>query len=81
MSLGKDFIDSLARNDAFDLQPPHPDRMLIIQGDRDEVVDARDIVRYADKNGIKLALFAGADHRYKNPGEKERVVSEVESFI
>ncbi len=51
--------------------------MLIIQGDKDEVVDAKDTLAYAVKNHIKLAMFSGADHRYKNPGEKEKIVLET----
>ena len=54
---------------------------LIIQGDTDDVVDPRDSVEYAEKNGLSLHMIRGADHRYKKPGELEEIVKVTSEFL
>lgn len=81
MKISKGFYDSLCRHDAYSQAPPHPEKMLIIQGDADSVVNPDDTREYTMKNGINLALFEGTDHVYKKPGEKERIVTEAEKFF
>ncbi|MCR4584807.1 MAG: ADP-ribosylglycohydrolase family protein [Lachnospiraceae bacterium] len=84
MHLGKAFYESLLRNDAYNEEPPMPWNIKIIQGDKDEIVNPRDITAYADRykdTKLKLEVFKGTDHRYKRPGEKERVVECVAEFL
>ena len=55
--------------------------IMIIQGDKDDVVDLNDTKGFADLNNLKLVIFEGADHRYKNPGELDRIVDVTRRFL
>ena len=81
MSLGRDFYESLCGHDAFSPDPPAPENILILQGDRDDVVDPADTIAYAERIGAGIRIFPGADHLYQNPGEKARIVKEAELFF
>ena len=81
MSLGRDFYESLCGHDAFSPDPPAPENILILQGDRDDVVDPADTIAYAERTGAGIRVFPGADHLYQNPGEKARIVKEAELFL
>ena len=81
MSLGKAFYESLCRHDAYSVIPPNPEDILILQGDKDTVVDPEDTFSYAQKYGIRTEVFKGTDHIYKRPGEKERIVEVSEKFL
>lgn len=63
------------------VQPPYPENVLIIQGYKDAVVNPKDTISYARTNGIRIEVFEGADHRYGNPGEKERIVKAAKDFL
>ncbi|MBR2738786.1 MAG: alpha/beta fold hydrolase [Lachnospiraceae bacterium] len=81
MSLGRDFYESLCGHDAFSPDPPAPENILILQGDRDDVVDPADTIAYAERTGAGIRVFPGADHLYQKPGEKARIVKEAELFL
>ena len=81
IKVGKPFYDSLCRHDAFTPAPPHPENMMIIQGAKDDVVNPKDTIEYAEKNHILINVFEEADHIYKKPGEKERIVKVTEDFL
>lgn len=81
LNVGKAFYDSLCRNNAFEPDPPHPEDIMIIQGDQDNVVNPEDTIAYARKNGIIINIFEGTDHHYRKPGEKERIVNVTEAFL
>ena len=81
MKIGRSFYESLCNHDAYSQAPPHPENMLIIQGDADPVVNPNDTKDYAKKNIINMVLFEGTDHVYKQPGEKERIIAETEKFL
>ena len=56
----------------------------IIQGKKDELIDCEFNERYFEKyfpNNHRFHYFAQADHRYKNPGEKEKIVEIVRSIL
>lgn len=54
----------------------------IIHGDRDTVVPMSDILAFSEQNpGVKLMTIHGADHRYKNPGELEKIVDIVRDTV
>ncbi len=56
----------------------------IIQGRKDELIDCAFNEKYFEKyfNGRhKIYYFDSADHRYKNPGEKEKIVEIVKNIL
>lgn len=55
--------------------------LLIIQGDKDGIVPLDDVVSFcaAHKNAT-LKIIDGADHRFKNPGEIEKVIAAAISY-
>ena len=79
--LGKSFLDSLGQHRI--LQGNYPANVpgLIIQGDMDNVVDPRDSVEFAEKNGLTLHMINGADHRYKKGGNLEEILSVTVPFL
>ena len=81
MQIGKAFWDSIVANRVYDVTVADPLNVMIIQGDKDDVVDVDDIQEYADKNGILLRLFSGADHRYKRDGELQRIIYTTQAFL
>ena len=57
------------------MEVPHDTPMLVIHGDRDDVVPHTDILRYCENHpSAKLCVIPGADHRFKKPGELEQVI-------
>lgn len=46
---------------------PFADRILILHGDRDEVVPHAEGSAFAAKNGIRFETSEGTDHRFQNP--------------
>lgn len=81
MQLTVSFYDSLKVHNPFSAPVESPERVLILQGDRDDVVFPSDTRAFAEKNRIRVAWFRGADHRYKNPGDLERIVGETRAFL
>ncbi len=75
------FYDSLLWHDAFSATVPDPERVLILQGDRDDVVLPEDTAAYAEKNRLRVVWFRGSDHRYQNPGDLEKIISETREFL
>jgi len=56
--------------------------MLIIYGDRDDVVLPEYITRFCEANPrARLEIIAGADHRFKGNGEIESVIRSAERYI
>ena len=58
-----------------------PECVRIIQGDLDDLVSPKDTEEYALKNSIELHIIYGVDHRYKNPGELDKIVEEACEFL
>ena len=56
MKVGKRFYDSLCQHEAFSADPPHSEKMFIIQGDKDTVVAPEDTVSYARRNDIRISI-------------------------
>lgn len=81
MELTVSFYESLLRNDAFNAPVPDPERVLILQGDRDDVVLPEDTASYAEKNGLRAVWFRGSDHRYQIPGDLEKIISATREFL
>ena len=72
--LTKAFYEDIKAHDIFSREPVHPEKIFIIHGQEDDVVPVEDSMAYASKNNIRLYVLPGADHRYKNPGEVEKVM-------
>ena len=81
MTLDKSFYEGLTAHDAYIPAPPDPQRILILQGDADDVVPPEDIRTYAEKNHIRVEWFQGTDHRYKKPGEMEHILLATREFL
>ncbi len=81
MELTVKFYDSLKAHDAFHAPVPSPEQVLILQGDRDDVVLPEDTAAYAEKNGLPVVWFHESDHSYRNPGDTERIVAETRAFL
>ena len=81
MRLTVSFYDSLLRHDAFAMPVTAPERVLILQGDRDDVVLPDDTAAYAERNHIRVVWFPGSDHRYGQPGDMETIVSATRAFL
>ena len=78
--LTRSFYDDTCAHDAYSVIPAHPERMLIVHGDQDDLVDPRYSIDYAKKNGIKLHLLEGASHEYDNPGDIDWVMDRAKEF-
>ena len=79
--LARDFYEDVCRHDVFSLIPAHPERILIIHGDRDDVVPPQHSIDYASRYGIAIHLLKGADHSYDNPGDVDWVMNEADRFF
>lgn len=56
--------------------------ILIIHGDRDDIVPLSDIeVFAASQNNVTLQILHGADHRFKNVGEMKTIIDLVKTFV
>lgn len=57
------------------------DPMLIIHGDNDNIVPYRDIIDFCScHKNAELRTISGADHRFKKPGELNRVIELALSY-
>ena len=56
--------------------------MLVIHGDRDDIVPPPVICEFAEKNPyVTLKIIEGADHRFKNRGEIDTVISYTKEYL
>ncbi|MBE6587466.1 MAG: alpha/beta fold hydrolase [Ruminococcaceae bacterium] len=56
--------------------------MLIIHGDRDGVVPLFHILEFSARHPeARLEVIEGADHRFKNPGETEKIVALTRNYL
>ena len=57
-------------------------KILIIHGDRDDIVPYTDILSFCKKHpSITLMAIAGADHRFKKDGELAQIIKLTKDFI
>lgn len=71
-----EFLDSLRETGLFnrDLRS-FADRIVIVQGTADEVVPCDAVRTFAERNGLRLLLVDGADHRFLDPAKMEIVLN------
>ena len=64
------------------IKKDYQQQMLIIHGDSDDVVPYSDVVLFCQRHPqMKFITIKGADHRFKKPGEVERIIDETMWFI
>lgn len=74
------FYENLTHYNPFDIY--YENEMLIIHGDKDDIVPIRDVESFANTcNNGKLIIIRNADHRFKNKGEIEHIVCETIKFM
>lgn len=73
----KMFVNADFYRDLLDNPPRIPDcPLLILHGDRDDVIPFGAVERIAKAHAnVALVPFPGADHRFKGPGEVEKIVN------
>ena len=72
------------KNLNLDNQPETNNFIYILQGKQDNVVNANDNISFFQKhypNKHKFIFFENADHRFKKPGELEKIVSDTLSIL
>lgn len=79
--LTRAYYDDIMAHTIFSCPPLHPEKIFIIHGEADDVVPVEDSIIYAEKNGIRLFVLKGADHRYKNPGDVEMVMEKAREWF
>lgn len=77
------FIEELRNNNLHQTKPV--DHFLyIIQGKQDNIVNPDDNARFFNKfypNKHKIIYFENADHRFKKPGELDRIIKETLAIL
>lgn len=79
--LGKAFHENLNSHSLTGFHFPEGVPGLIIQGDLDDVVNPEDSCAFARKHHLQLHIVRGADHRYKNEGDLEEILSVTAAFL
>lgn len=82
IAVAKAFLDELKEADIteWDLSGI-ADSVLIMHGEKDEVVPFASVEAFADKNGIDFIPFPNADHRFSNPKLMTEAIQYVEAFL
>lgn len=74
------FYQDLVCYDLYEKNYDNP--ILVIHGDKDDVVPIDDVVRFCDnRKNTSLVVIDNADHRFKKAGEIERVVCTAARFM
>lgn len=76
-----DFVESLMRNDLFEIFEKNDADILMIHGDCDEDVSYERVVEFTEKFDIPLITVKNGDHRLSIPGAPEKVFEEAVKFI
>jgi hypothetical protein len=81
LTLTKAFLDSLAENDILNRDfTVDADKLLIMHGTSDEIIDFNTDQEFCNKNGIPFIPIAMADHRFQGPGQMEECLSKIFDF-
>ena len=75
-----DFYKDLKENDVFEKE--FSENFIVIHGDQDDIVLPEHIKSFVDKfNAGRLFVIKGADHRFKNSGELEKIIEFSAGFL
>ncbi|MCR5611608.1 MAG: lysophospholipase [Clostridiales bacterium] len=82
IAIGAAFLDELKKADitAFDYSNT-ADSILIMHGNKDEVVPFAAVSDFAEKNKIDFIPFPNADHRFSDPKLMTEAIQYVEAFF
>lgn len=81
--LDSEFLNELANNNLENTKTIN-NFLYILQGKQDDIVNPDDNSKFFNKfypNQHKIIYFKNADHRFKNPGELERIISETLNIL
>ncbi len=82
VGVDKKFIESLKENDLFKYDyMDFADDILLIHGEKDEIVPVNRVVEFSEKNVIELIVEEGADHRFRNPLAMGNVIKNIMNWF
>lgn len=82
IAVGRAFLDSLKNEDVASMDfAAISDSVLILHGDRDEVVPFASVRDFAARNGIDFIPIEKGDHLFSNPKLMTEAVQYVEAFF
>ena len=78
--LSYSFYNGLLKYDTRDLK--FNNKTLVFHGDKDNIVPIEDVMEFCkSRKNVNLIIIKNADHRFKNPGEIEHIISDTLQFI
>lgn len=82
IAVGPSFFEELKRADitGIDYSGIAPS-LLIMHGEKDEIVPFEAVSAFAERNGIDLIPFPAADHRFSDPKLMTEAIQYVEAFL
>lgn len=76
------FIDDIKRADITKTDYKSiADSVLIMHGEKDEVVPFDSVREFSERNGIDFIPFPNADHRFSNPKHMTEAIQYIEAFF
>lgn len=85
IKLNKYFIEDLKVHNVYELylNQDRKNKMLILQGNQDELVSYKDVCAFSelDKENIELKIIDGAGHRFNELGQSEEVIQYAIEYI
>ena len=82
IAVSKDFIEDIRRTDVrkYDYLD-EIEKIIIIQGTGDEIIDCNEVYEFADNNLIEYVPVEGADHRISKTSDMGNVIKRVIEFL
>ncbi len=82
VKISRDFLDELQRRELSDADfIPFADSILILHGSKDEIIPAREVSEFADRNIIELHEIPNADHRFTDPQIMNQAIADSIRFL
>ncbi len=82
IEITKSFVDDLYQNDICRVSfLDFADDILILHGEKDEIVSPETVRRFAEDNVIEYRSFENADHRFQHPDEMEKALKATIDFF
>jgi len=80
--LDGEFIDELKESSVYNLDySGMAEKLLIIQGTADELVDCGEVVSFSERNGIRHIISEGADHRFIDGNKMRKAIDDIIEFF
>jgi pimeloyl-ACP methyl ester carboxylesterase len=83
LTLSKDFFDDADRHDLMDATRSLTIPMLVVHGDRDEIIPVAEahLAKTANPRMVELAIVAGGDHMLAQPDHQRQVARMVTDWF